>query len=161
MDLTVIIPIAVSLISLGISIFAIVYTISKNKAILIAEPHSGVEIKREKKETEFDFYLTNRGNRPTTIKEIQFYCTEGNFLPKTTIIKILDKTILSIGLNALKHPTYESIDFPAVIGPNTTIKLLARLNFSTEEELEKQTKNGFHYTIWIKHTGGDFKQKFF
>lgn len=153
---TEIIAIIISIISLGLSI----YTLSKNRAILKAEKHSLI-LKKENKEVWIYFYLTNVGDRPTTIKEVDFYC-DSHFMPKTQLLKVIDKTILGIGedLPASTYPKYEALDFPSIIGPNTTIKLLAKLKFADKSVFERETKNDkLHYILRLKYSLGIFEQR--
>ncbi len=151
------IAIIISLISLCISI----YILTRNKAILVAEKHSLI-LKKKYKEIWVYFYLTNIGEKPTTIKSIDFY-TKNKFMPKTTILKVIDKTIIGIGEELPTSPilyNYEPINFPLLIEPHITMKLLAKLNFSNENIFEKETRNdNLQYTLRIKHSNKLFKKR--
>lgn len=144
-----IIALVVSIVSLIISI----YIITRNKAILVVEKHS-LTLKKDKKEVWLYFYLSNIGERPTTIKTIDFY-TDSKFMPKTHILRVIDKTTLGVGgdLPTSHYNQYETIDLPSLIKSHTTIKLLAKLNFSEKSIFDRETKNDkLHYTLRLEHS---------
>lgn len=146
---TEIIAITISLISLGISI----YLITRNKAILVAEKHS-LTIKKPRKEVWLYFYLTNVGERPTTIKSVDFH-TDSRYMPKTQILKVIDETIIGIGEDLPTKPNmrYETIDMPFLLEPHTSIKLLAKLDFVDMSVFKRETTNDkLHYTLRLMHS---------
>jgi len=154
-----IIAIIISGLSLLVSIYSLYYKLSKNRAILSAEPNKGVKINKEENQLIFDAYLKNKGDKPTTIKEIKFYQTGSHFLPTTKIIKLVEKSTIN---SVVHYPQQEPLEIPFVLESYETKRLLIKLIFPNKDIFNDETKiEKLHYTIWIEHTFGRFIQNFF
>jgi len=112
---------------------------------------------------DFRFYLDNTGEKPTTIKSIEFH-TDENFMPKNRIVVLSEETIPGISGGIVIHEKVKGFALPYHILPNTSLKLKARLDFSHKHERTKIIKPNdgegqIHFNIIIKHSKGTFKDR--
>jgi len=131
-----ILALIVSILGLGLSF----YIVSRNKPKLYVEKDV-LEVKKDENEIWIYFYLSNIGERPTTIKKIEFNNPISNFMPQTTCLKVMEK--VSLGLNLGTSPplkSYSPLDFPFLIDSNHTEKILAKLKFLPEEIFKEEMK---------------------
>ena len=119
-----------------------------------------LELKEKDNEVWIYFYLSNIGNKPTTIKKIRFYSTikkdNSYYEPHLSILKVFEEQKLGIGRNlptsdSLKR--YESISFPYILNCNNTLRLLVKLDFSNKERFEKETnKDPLNFNVQISYS---------
>ena len=152
-EITAVIAISIAVASLIISIIILL----RNKPILEVEKHSAGIIKNSNI-VKFIFYISNVGEKPTTIKSIEFH-TDSNYMPKTTICKLKEQTIPNMD-RTVSRENSEGMEFPFNLMPYNSFKLLAELDFSSSDVFKKETASGkLHYHIRIKHIKGLFKDK--
>ena len=112
---------------------------------------------------EFRFFLDNDGERPTTIKSIDFH-TDENFMPKNKLLITNEKTSPTTGETILMLRGVEGFKLPYHLMPYTSLKLKAQLDFSNKHDRDKAIKEGkgegqIHFNIIIKHSKGVFKDR--
>ena len=141
------------------SLFLSLYVVLRNKPKLNMEKIDAN--KKDEKLIEFRFYLDNIGEKPTTIKSIEFY-TDDRFNPKNNIVSIIKETIPANRI--VFSNKMESFNLPYHLLPNTSLKLKAQLDFSNEKERNEAIKpkgnqDQIHFTIVIKHSKGTFTKR--
>lgn len=150
-----ILALVVSILGLALSF----YIVSRNKPRLYIEKDL-LEIKKNNQIWIY-FYLSNIGEKPTTIKKVDFYNPNSRFMPKTTILEVTDQIILGCGEDLPASPNikkYTSLDFPFLINSNQTKKMLAKLDFSTKEKFENEKKRSkLKYKIRIAYSNKIFE----
>lgn len=152
----------ISILGLVVSILGLVLSfviINKDSAKLCVEKEL-LEIKKERKEIWIYFYMSNIGKRATAIKKIDFYNPETTFMPNTTCVTVFEDARLGLDLETtpvLKH--YGVMTFPLVIESNTTVKVLAKLNFINEDTFNQETnRKEFKFKIKIGYSNKKYEQ---
>lgn len=112
---------------------------------------------------EFRFFLDNTGERPTTIKSIDFH-TDENFIPKNKLLIVSERTSPTTGETILVHRDVEGFKLPHHLMPYTSLKLKVQLDFIHKHERDKAIKANdgegqIHFNIIIKHSKGVFKDR--
>ncbi len=154
--------IIVSILALVVSILGLLlsfYVVSKNKPKILVEKDT-LEVKKTANEVWICFYLSNVGERPATIKKIDFYNPETRYMPNTTVLQTIDKTVLGIGVNLPTNfpvHNYSTLDFPFSLNAHSTIKLLAKLNFPTGMKKETERKK-FTYMARVDYSNKIFEK---
>lgn len=144
------IAVAISLFSLGISIF----TLTRDKPELDLEKYKAEIVKNEHvKLVNFTYFLSNTGKQPTTIKSIELQ-TKDKFIPSANHIEIYTETLLCISGVYGGDEKIKSLDIPFTILPHTSKKIESQLNFNGREISESE----LHFNLVIKHTKGTFKK---
>lgn len=158
-----VVNIFISILALIVSILGLTlsfYVISRNKPKLYIEKDL-LEIKKEYNQIWIYFYLSNIGERLTTINKVNFYNPNSRFMPKTTILEVIDQTILGVGENlptSSNIKRYSPLDFPFLIDSNHTKKILAKLDFSTKDKFNKESnRNQLKYRIRIRYSNKIFE----
>ncbi|GEM_PF-2771450 len=147
------IAIVISVVSLVLTLILSLYTLYRERPIISAEKNMATLQKRDDNNfIDFVFFLNNSGDRPTTIKSIQFQ--QNDFIPKAVFIELTTVTIpISAGIG-LQDEKINSFDIPFSLMPNTSKRLEAQLNFSN------QPISGTNLKIIITHTKGKYQKKF-
>ena len=133
----------VSLIGLSLSI----HNFRRNKPIIVVEKDSAE--KHSDTIMFFRFYLSNLGEKPTTIKNIEFYTKNNKFMPKVTLIESLKESIPT-GNIAIINNSVKGIKLPFNLAPNSSKRIKAILDFSTEDNFKQEhTEDEIHYFIRV------------
>lgn len=152
----------ISILALIVSIIGLLisfYVVSRNKSKILVEKYI-LEVKKDINEIWIHFYLSNVGERPATIKKIDFYNPETRYMPHTTVLQTIDQTVLGIGENLPTNfpvSKYSTLDFPFSLNAHSTIKLLAKLNFPTGMTKEIERKK-FTYIARIEYSDKTFEK---
>jgi hypothetical protein len=137
------------------------YLALNNKPRLSVEKISAS--KRDATMIDFRFYLDNIGEKPTTIKSIEFY-TDDFFMPHNNIIIRSNSTEPFVQGSISMKENRKGFELPFHMLPNTSLKLEAQLNFISSDRRDKainpnDRKGQIHFNIKIKHSRGIFKKK--
>jgi len=152
----------ISILGLVVSILGLVLSfviINKDNAKLCVEKEL-LEVKKDKKEIWIYFYINNIGKRATAIKKIEFYNPETKFMPNTTCVEVFESASVGIDLGtAPSTKSYRSIIFPLVINSNNTIRILAKLNFTTEDTFtQEMNRKELKFRIKIGYSNKKYEQ---
>ncbi|NCP72085.1 hypothetical protein GW835_01685 [archaeon] len=153
----------ISILGLIVAILGILlsfYIESKNKPKLYVEKEV-LEVKMDENEIWIYFYLSNVGQRPTTIKKMELYHNKTKFMPNSVYLNVSESVSLGVGLKtSYPLPSYKPVIFPFLLQPNHTDKILVKLNYSSKENFEKEMnlENNLKYKIIINYSN---KKKIF
>ena len=141
--------------------FLSLYLALNNKPKLNIEKISAT--KRDATMIDFHFYLDNIGEKPTTIKSIEFY-TDEKFMPHNNIIIRSNSTEPFIQGSISMKENRKGFELPFHILPNTSFKLEAQLNFISSDRRDNvinsnDGKGQIHFNIRIRHSKGIFEKK--
>jgi hypothetical protein len=119
--------------------------------------------KRDATMIDFHFYLDNIGEKPTTIKSIEFY-TDEFFMPHNNIIIRSNSTEPFVQGSISMKENRKGFELPFHLLPNTSLKLEAQLNFISSDRRDgvikpNDGKGQIHFNIKIKHSRGIFEEK--
>ena len=147
------IAIVISVVSLVLTLILALYTLYRERPIISVEKHMATIQKRDDNNfIDFVFFLNNSGDRPTTIKSIQFQ--QNDFIPKAVFIELTTGTIPILAGIGLQDEKINIFDIPFSLMPNTSKRLEAQLNFSN------QPISGTNLKIIITHTRGKYQKDF-
>lgn len=137
------------------------YLVLKNKPKLNVEKISANT--RNATIIDFHFYLDNIGEKPTTIKSIEFY-DDKNFMPHNNIIIRSNSTEPFVQGSITMNEKRKGFELPFHILPNTSLKLEAQLNFVSSDRRNNLIKadegeGQIHINIRIKHSRGTYKKR--
>ena len=141
------IAILISIMSMIISI----YTLRKDKPILHLEKQSA-KFNSDGKSLTFNFYLSNLGKQPTTIKEIEFK-TKNNYKPKVLLFESTVKIIPHLSSGGSEDLQIEGAEMPFQLMPYSAKSFQAELEFTSNDILKREhQEDEIHYFVKIKHT---------
>ncbi|MFH1506258.1 MAG: hypothetical protein ABIE94_04725 [archaeon] len=139
-----------------IALFFSIYNFFKNKPHITVEKHSA---SCSGSICKFNFYLSNIGKEPTTIKTIEFYTKKTHFMPGPTIFEGGSESVPTIDGGGIIKKKRIGLELPFQLMPNTSKLLKANLDFSDEERRKEElaeSKN--HFYVKILYTGKKFEK---